>query len=61
MEENERKGYLSNRDHHYTFKGIRYENRLDCKNAIAREGNMRKVTDSFFDNLMAIKVVLKFN
>jgi hypothetical protein len=54
------KGSMKSRDHHYTFKGKRYNNRLECKNGVAREGGMRKVSDSLFNNLLALGVVQKF-
>ena len=58
--ENKIKGSMKLRDHHYTFKGKRYENRLDCKNGVAREGGLRKVSDSFFNNLLTLGIVQKF-
>ena len=47
-------------NHHYIYKGVRYNTRLECKEGIAREGKLEKVNTTLFNNLLALGLVQKF-
>jgi hypothetical protein len=51
---------IATRDHHYIYKGVRYETRLECKEGIAREGGLEKINTTFFNNLLALGIIQKF-
>lgn len=57
---NERSKGTLLRDHHYIYKGVRYNNKKDCKEGIQKDSGIRRVNDSLFEKLLALGVVAQF-
>ena len=48
------------KEHYYTFLGRKYKTRSECKEAIQQRGNRVRVTNSYFNTLLDLRIVLEF-
>jgi len=48
------------KSHYYIFLGRKYNTRKECKEAIERRGKRVRVTNSYFNTLLDLRIVREF-